>query len=45
MGKTLVIAMCILLLISMSCLAEERKEEWQEKAFDLKTIKTVAVQL
>lgn len=32
-------------LNSMSCLAEERKEEWQEKAFDFKKVRTVATQL
>ncbi|MBP2627267.1 MAG: hypothetical protein H6Q68_1978 [Firmicutes bacterium] len=43
--KTLVMAVCIFFLLSMSCLAEERKEEWQEKAFDFKTVRTVAIQL
>ncbi len=38
-------AVCLSLLVFASCWAEERKEEWQEKAFDFKNIRTLVVQL
>lgn len=43
--KILFIAVCLSFFISANCLAEERKDEWQEKAIDFTTVRTVVVQL
>ncbi|MBP2651937.1 MAG: hypothetical protein H6Q74_2762 [Firmicutes bacterium] len=43
--KILFVGLCLVFFISLTCSAEEKKDEWQEKAFNFTTIKTVLIQL
>ncbi len=43
--KVVCLAISLCLAFAAVCGAEEKKEEWVDKAFDFKTIRTVAVQL
>lgn len=43
--KVVCLAFCLCLMFTALCGAEEKKEEWVDKTFDFKTVRTVLVQL
>jgi hypothetical protein len=43
--RTALAAICLMFFLVAGCWAEERKEEWREKAFDFRNVRTLVVQL